>query len=250
MFREISSLQNPLIKHLVRLRQNSDYRYNSQTLLVEGKKIVNELSKILTPKVLIATDEHLVPKDVPHGNVLIATEAILQKISGLLSPEGVVAEFPMPKINQLKGSKIVAIDSINDPGNLGSILRTALALGWDGAFIVGETCDPYNEKAIRAARGATFKLPIQQGSWQDLEKLISDNKLLPLAADIEGKAPQHFDSNLPILLLLSNEAHGVSLQAEKLCEKISIPLLCDMESLNVAAAGAILMYSLNPALKK
>lgn len=245
MFREISSLQNPLIKHLVRLRQNSDYRYNSQTILVEGKKIVNELSEILTPRVLIATDEHLVPKNAPAPNVLIATDAIVRKISGLLNPEGVLAEFPMPQAHSLKGmKKIIAIDSINDPGNLGSILRTALALGWEGAFIVGESCDPYNEKAIRAARGATLKLPIQQGSWQDLEKLISDNKLLPLAADIMGKSPQDFDNNAPTLLLLSNEAHGLSDQAEKICQKISIPLLGNMESLNVAAAGAILMYAL------
>lgn len=245
MFRHVTSAQNDFVKHLVRLRQNSDYRYNCQSVIVEGLKPIKELLTHMQPKNMVALDAHLVPANVPKEAVTLVTEAIMHKISGMLSPEGLLAEFPMPHFASLDGMRrIIALDAVQEPGNLGSIMRSALALGWEGVFLIGENCDPYNEKALRAARGATFRLPHIQGSWSQLKELIHKNGLLALQADLAGKKPQDIDTNSPILLMLSNEAHGASLAGEQLCQKLTIPLCGDMESLNVAAAGAILMYLL------
>jgi TrmH family RNA methyltransferase len=244
MIKKIASLQHPLVKHFVRLRQNRDYRYEHRGVIIDGIKPITELADKLQPRTVMACDESVIPKQVKYEDALIVTEAIMQKVSGMYSPEGLVAEFPMPSSSSLKNLKrVVALDGINDPGNLGTLLRSALALGWEGVFILQESCDPYNEKALRAARGATFKLPIATGAWEDLQRLIKENDWKALAADLEGEAPSAISKNDGILLILGNEARGISDHAETI-KKVSIRMSGPMESLNVAAAGAILMYAL------
>ena len=88
----------------------------------------------------------------------------MKKISGMQTPEGLVVEIEMPKPAPLEGLKyLLALDGVSDPGNVGALLRTALALGWQGIFILDESCDPFNDKALRSARGATFRLPL---AWE------------------------------------------------------------------------------------
>ncbi len=245
MIKKISSAQNPLIKHLVRLRHNRDYRYEHQSIVVEGKKIITELCKDNIIKHLLILDESQLPIEARPRETWLVTEEIMHKISGIQSSEGIIAEAAMPNSTSLSGKKrLIALDGVNDPGNLGTLLRTALALGWEGAFIVNDSCDPFNEKAIRAARGAIFRLPFNTGSWQELKKLAEANQMLPIAADMHGEPVGSFKHQGAILLVLSNEAHGLSPQADPLCRKVSIPMPGSMESLNVAVAGGILMFAL------
>lgn len=243
--RTITSLQNPLIKHLMHLRQNHDYRETHGTVVISGFKLVKEVSLHVPVKTLFVCDETLIPKEIKAESIFIVSENVMQKASGLKNPNGILAEVEMPKHKSLNGlKKIVALDKISDPGNLGTILRTALALHWDGAFILEDSCDPYNDKALSAAKGATFRLPIASGSWKDLEKLIKENGLAAFAADLEGiplNEIKHLDK---MVLVLSHEAEGVSEEAAKRCDKVTIPISSDMESLNVAVAGGILMYVL------
>lgn len=246
MVRTIVSLQHPLVKHLIKLRQNRDYRYEHHTLLIEGLKPVQEVCEHLRPKLLLAVDESFIPPRCKDVECVIVSESVMQKISGMVHPEGLMAEVPMPVATSFdKIHRLLVLDNIADPGNLGTLLRTALALGWQGAFIVGESCDPYNEKALRAARGATFRLPLRQGPWTELQQLARNNELVPFVADLQGTPLQKVDKALRPLLVLGNEAHGVSNEAKAFCRQISIPLCGNMESLNVAAAGAILMYILS-----
>lgn len=246
MVRTIVSLQHPLVKHLVKLRQNRDYRYEHHTLLVEGLKPVQEVCEHLKPKLLLALDESFIPPRCRDVECVIASEDVMQKISGMVHPEGLIAEMPMPVAPSFdKVHRLLVLDNISDPGNLGTLLRTALALGWQGAFVVGESCDPYNEKALRAARGATFRLPLRQGSWSELQQLVQRNELEPFVADLQGMPLQKIGLIKRPLLVLSNEAHGISNEAKTICQQISIPLSGRMESLNVAAAGAILMHHLS-----
>lgn len=247
MLKQVTSLQHPLVKHLVKLRKNSDYRHEHHATLIEGVKFVSEICQTLQPKTLLACDESLIPKKLKAENVIIVSEDILKKISGLKAPEGVLAEIALPKMDSLQNKKyIIALDRINDPGNMGTLLRTALALGWEGAFILEDSCDPFNEKAIRAAKGATFRLPLAIGNWKLLHEVIKKNKLHPIAADLHGKKPSSEISKEGIVLVLSNEAHGLSNEAKEICEKVTIPMPGPMESLNVSVAGGILMHVLKP----
>ena len=241
----ISSRQHPIVKYLVKLRQDRQFRHEQKTVLIEGKKLVQEVCQKVSAKKLIALDESLITKEMTAEEVYIVPIEVFEKISGLPAPEGLLAEVSMPANASLNNMKwIIACDGINDPGNLGTLIRTALALGWEGVFLLEGCCDPYNEKAIRAAKGATFRLPIATGSWAELKEIASENGLTPLVADAAGKDVKQLDSVQKILLILCNEANGPSAATKRLCKPVSINMPGEMESLNVAAAGAILMYQL------
>lgn len=227
--KKITSLQNSLVKHWLKLRTDKNYRYENRTVLITGKKMVDEAQGI---KTIISTDT--------------VTEEILKKITGLEQPESIAAEVEMPPFIPLNNkSKILVLDGVSDPGNMGTLIRTALALGWEGVFILNNSCDPYNDKAIRAAKGATFRIPLYLGSWDELKKLITTNNLIPLAADIEGESIKTYSPPSKMVLVLGNEANGLSSEAKQICTRVTIPMSDKMESLNVSVAGAILIYALD-----
>lgn len=237
----LTSLQNPLIKHLVKLRLNRDYRYEQHSLIVEGAKPVAEVAPYI--KKLFYLESARPPIEAPEAWPV--SEAVMHKISGMTSPEGVIAETRMPEFGLPKNAKwVVALDGINDPGNMGTLLRTALAFGWQGVFILPSSCDPFNEKAIRAARGAHFRIPLAFGSLEDLKNLSERCKLKPFVAELEGISPENLPMKEGKLLVLGNEAHGASQELHEWCTKITLPMPGEMESLNVAIAGGILMYLL------
>jgi RNA methyltransferase, TrmH family len=241
--KEITSASHPLVKHLVKLREDPTYRYEQGFVCVEGIKLVNEICQVCTVKVLMVSSESLVPPEADSSVVFIVSEAIMKKISGMVSPEGIVAEVSMPKKASLAGlNHVIAFDGVSDPGNMGALLRTALALGWDGAFILSDSCDPFNEKVIRSGRGAQFRLPLAQGSAEDLKQLVQENGWQPLVADIRGCAPEAVELAPRRLLVLGNEARGPSTAVRTFSQPVTIPMPGEMESLNVAIAGSILMY--------
>jgi RNA methyltransferase, TrmH family len=127
---------------------------------------------------------------------------------------------------------------------VGTLLRSALALNWEGAFIFDTTADPFNSKALRAARGATFRLPLSYGGQEECDRLIKNNRLTVCVADTEGEKLMETVAAPPLLLILSNEAHGPRLSLKQNFTRVTIPMHQEMESINVASAGAILMHAL------
>lgn len=245
----ISSLDHPIVKRIVKLRVDSDFRRKESSVIIEGLKPVQEVCRHIHTHTLIVSD-----RDIPlglHAQKMYQVDArVMKKLSGMQSSEGILAEVEMPKPASLHDCHfIIALDGINDPANIGILLRTALALGWEGAFILNNSCDPYNEKALRAARGATFRLPIARGDWSELQKLTETHAFQSFVATIDKAAiPVKRETNIPksikYLLVLGNEAHGASKEALALCRKIMIPMPGEMESLNVSVAGGILMHFL------
>jgi RNA methyltransferase, TrmH family len=235
----ITSLQHPIVKHLVKLRTNRSYRTSEKRVLIVGDNLVKEIPL----KILFAVD--VIPPGIKAEKSYVVTAAIMKKITGLEHPEGLAAEVEMPPEAAFESVKrLLVLDGVSDPGNMGTLIRTALALGWEGAYITANSCDPFNDKALRAAKGATFRLPLSFGSWDDLRGLLSRNQITPLAADMGGVNIQEIKRNQGIALILGNEARGISSEAESLCTKVAIPMSGKMESLNVAVAGGILMYCL------
>ena len=161
--KEITSLQHPLVKHLVKLRTDKKYRYEKKAVLVEGKKLLSEI-EIPIKTLIIRRGEHT---SLIAPTSAIVSESVFGKISGVKSPEGIAAEIAMPTNADLSQKTLVlALDKIHDPGNLGTLMRTAIALGFEGMFLIEPCVDPYNEKALRSAKGATFKLPLQTGTLE------------------------------------------------------------------------------------
>lgn len=237
--KDVTSLQHPIVKTFVKLRSSRKFRYDQKQLVIAGIKQVSE-----APAVEVLLIRKGFSFDKSAKQVFSVTEEILKKATGLETPEPIAAIVPMPEWGKLEGkNRILALDGIADPGNLGTLLRTALALGWDGAFLTEECVDPYNEKALRAAKGATFSLPLRMGSSAELLELIKREQFQAWVADMDGKPLPDVKPQSKTILILGNEANGVSEELKKKCDKIAIPI-AHIESLNVAAAGAILMYNL------
>nr|NGX62168.1 23S rRNA (adenosine(1067)-2'-O)-methyltransferase [Chlamydiota bacterium] len=235
------SLQNSLVKRLVKLREDPHFRREEKKILVTSKKIISEIP--YPPDRVFFTDEN--PSFSSEAENILVSDKVLQKITGLPSPDGVAAEFSLPPPTSMEGnSYLLACDRITDPGNLGTLIRTALALFWDGIVFLPGCVDPFHEKVLRASRGALFRLPYHVGTWEELTNWQKKKKATCYVADMEGiplhKAPR--PENL--LLILSHEGEGVSPQGAAMGEKISIPISHKMESLNVSIAGSILLYEL------
>lgn len=238
----IASVQNPLVKYLVKLRENREYREEIGSVVISGAKLVREVAAIAAPKKIFVEESK---EAFLEGEIIQVSHAVLKKITGLPSPEPIAAEFDLPSPSTLKQKKpLLVLDAIRDPGNLGTLLRTALSFGWGGVFFLPTCADPFHEKTIRSSRAALFRLPWREGSWEELFKLQKEENLTLYIADIEGKPLSSIQPSEKVMLLLSNEAQGVAKTGEKFGEKITIPMMGEMESLNVAIAGAIIMYYL------
>ena len=244
---EIKSLQNALVKHWTKLRQNRDYRYDHLSLIVEGKKMVEEALAFLEPIAVVFSDPAKIPANYqgPSEKLYQVTQPIMEKISGLKTPEGLLAEFKMPGNQPFKAAEnLLVLDGVNDPGNIGTLLRSALAFGWKDVFFLENSCDPFNEKSLRAARGAIFHLNIHYGNWEDLKDLIRTYHFTPIVAELKGTPFEQMKKG-KYLLVLGNEGQGPSERSLQECQKIHIPTSPNVESLNVAVAGSILMQALS-----
>ena len=230
--KKITSLQHPNISRWVQLRQDRAYREEAQRVLVAGEKMVREL-----PLEVLITVE---PSDIAAKEKYLVSEAILKKITGLSQPDGFAAEVRLPPPQDLCSKKfLVILDQIGDPGNLGTVLRTALALGWEGVIVTPGTVDVFNDKALRAGKGAQFHLPYARMEMEEIKRL----KLQFYMADVGGEPVSKVSFRAPLALILSSEAHGPS---SDIGRKVTIPMNKSVESLNVAASGAILLYAMRP----
>lgn len=244
--KSITSLQHPHIKHLTKLRQQRSYRKECRLLVIEGKKLIYELHPILDINSILVSDESLLPTGISYGVGYHVTNEIIQKITGTVSPEGIVAEVKMPEEAPLDTfQSMIVLDRIQDPGNVGTIIRTALAFGWETIYCIEGTCDIWNDKVIRASRGAAFQIPFHYGSWDQLLELLHKIDATAYAADLGGQPLDTVSKPKgPVALVLGNEGQGLSEQALSGCQKVTIPINNEMESLNVSVAGGILMYYL------
>ncbi len=242
---ELNSLQHPLVKKLVLLRENKATRVAENLVLISGTKLIEELALEMPLEALLLPKEKEPPKNWKIKTLYWVTESIFKKITGLPHPEPIAALLPLPSQKELTHKQwIVALDGVSDPGNLGTLLRTALGLGWEGAFLLPGCSDPFNERAIRAAKGATFKLDLCEGSHESLLELAKVKKLPLWAADLHGRPLSEVKTPKGSILVLGSEAAGINKNLKSHCQMLTIPLSGRMESLNVASAGAIALYKL------
>ncbi|MCB1108291.1 MAG: RNA methyltransferase [Chlamydiia bacterium] len=237
----IKSLQHPIIKELVEMRKLSS---EHDHVLVMGKKIVLELAQTHPIQTLILQD-HLDIAEFPEAeHTYQVSEAIIKKITGLPAPEGICAVIKKPKFVDLsQKTRILALDHVSDPGNLGNLLRTALALGYEGAYLIGGV-NPFNDKALRAAKGATFYLPLQVGEPIDFLTFLEKSSITGITGSLRGAPLASFRATTPFAVILGNEGCGLTPEIANRCQGVTIPMSGQSESLNVAVAGGIILYAL------
>ena len=228
------------IKLIVSLRQKRE-RLKQRLFLVEGKKAVDEFlrSNYKLHHIYALSDGF----DCSSEKFSLISDAELKKISGLITPQHVVAIFEMPTSEKVSSNKLVlALDAVRDPGNLGTIIRLCDWFGIEHLVCSETTVDCFNPKVVQATMGSLTRVNVV---YLDLEEFLKDSKVPKFGAFMDGK--NIYESALPEngILIMGNEANGISLEIEKLIEnKIRIPSFSShqsTESLNVATATAILL---------
>ena len=257
----LTSRRNPLVKQL-RLLQESRGRREQGLLLLEGTHLLQESLRLgLQPRDVLATAAWL----ADHGELVAAlpkgcswrlvSGEVLEAIATTQHPDGVVATLlPPTAAAPGKASFVLALDGIQDPGNLGTLMRTALAAGV-GALWLADGADPFQPKVLRASAGAALALPLLRESRQELAERLQAATQAGLqlvvavrpetGAAVVAAAPFPYwklDWTRPTVLLLGNEGAGVSPQLQALAsQRVTIPHSTAVESLNVAVAAAPLL---------
>lgn len=247
----ISSVQNPKIKRIRLLQTQSRSRKKERAFIIEGVRLLEEaLNAFQIPELVIYTSDldprsqklvaAFLEQKVPCEEV---SEEVIKAASDTETPQGILAVLPLkPLLLPAEADFLMIADEIRDPGNLGTLLRTAQAAGADGFLLSPGTVDPFSPKVIRAGMGAHFRLPILSCSWEKIRQ-ITDG-LTIFGADMRGGSRiWDADLSLPLALILGGEAHGPGKHSRDLADSwIHIPMNDGSESLNAAAAGAVLMF--------
>ncbi|MCB9135059.1 MAG: RNA methyltransferase [Anaerolineales bacterium] len=247
----LTSPKNPTIQHIRDLQARPRARREHGEFVVEGVRLVEEaLAARLTPHTLLYT-----PDVGPRGETILAgfrtlgveatpvSDAVMQAASDTQTPQGLLAVLPIqPRPLPPAPNFVLILDGVRDPGNLGTILRTAAAAGVDAFLLPPETADPYAPKVIRAGMGAHFRLSIHTLSWNEIQTVT--RPLSVFLADARGeKTYTETDFTRPLALIIGGEAHGADAALQTLHPtSLRIPMPGNTESLNAAIAAGILMF--------
>jgi TrmH family RNA methyltransferase len=168
----------------------------------------------------------------------------MQSLSETETPQGILAVLALTNSPIPNSPNFLLIpDQIRDPGNLGTLLRTAAAAGVQAVLIPPETTDAFAPKVVRSGMGAHFRLPIHALTWEEIEQISKSANLQIFLADMDGISCWETDLRQPLALIVGSEAEGASEQASKLAnQQIGIPMMGKMESLNAGVAGSVLMF--------
>ena len=238
MIKEITSKENNKIKFAASLKM-AKYRKENRQFLAEGKKSLElalaagVVKEIFTTKKLPDIKDDIVQ--------YLVDDSLLKKISSTQNPEGVVFVCHMQEKKVKKLNKVVYLDHVNDPGNMGTIIRTALAFDYDAVIVSEGCCDVYNEKVVAASKGAIFLIPLMN---MDLKELKEGRTIVVSTLSEDSVELNKVKVEKPFVLVLGNEAHGVSEETIKLADIKTKIHISNIESLNVSIAAGILMHAL------
>jgi len=249
----ITSVHNPKIKWVRDLQKDPDARREGSAFVVEGVRLAEEALQagwnaqllLHTPDLGLraqAVVEGFATRGTPVEQV---TEGVMHSASDTQTPQGVLAVLEIISLPLPTSLSFVFIpDGIRDPGNLGSMLRTAAAAGVEAVLLPGGGVDAYAPKVVRAGMGAHFRLPISSLEWPEIEAIVLKAGLqVVLAESGAGQPYTRCDLRSPLALIIGGEAQGAGQDARRLAQaRLHIPMKNGVESLNAAAAAAVLLF--------
>lgn len=237
----ITSLDNKKIKNYAKLLQKK-YRDLSDVYLAEGEHLVEEALEENMLVEVIVTPDYEKTYDVL---TTVVTYEVLKKLVTSKSPQRIVGIVRKKKEEQISG-KVLLLDDISDPGNLGTIIRSSVAFGVNTIVLSEGSVDLYNEKVLRATEGMIYKVNIVRRELSSvIDELKSDGYLVIGTKVTDGDNVKNIDKNNKIALVMGNEGQGVSKKILDKCDKyIYINMNSNCESLNVGVATSIILYEL------
>ena len=237
MIKVITSRDNPHVKYAASLKDNKE-RESQKEFLGESKKSLlmaieaNLVKEVFTYEAL-DIDENITQ--------YLVNESVMDKLSNSKNPEGVVFIAKYPQFKKDNYSKILYLDEVNDPGNLGTMIRTALAFNFDAVVTSPKSVSFYNEKVLAACKGSNYLIPVFS---KPLNEIKRDHKVIVTTLSDDSIDVNELDIKDNFILVMGNEAHGISksiIDSSDIKVKIAIN---NIDSLNVAVAAAIIMHKL------
>ena len=249
---ELSSAQNPKIKELLLLKERSKIRLEKSLFIVEGKR---EIDAAINSGYIIC-ELYFVPTIIPEQEITIKTPrlysitpALYSKVVYRESSEGLIAVFESKKtsFSDIKLSQaplIIVLESIEKPGNLGAILRTADAVNANAVILCESLTDIYNPNIIRSSLGGVFTNNIISCSNEEAFNWLASNNINIFTAQLQdSKEYYHADMSKPLAIVMGSESQGLTeFWRERAYQRIKIPMLGKLDSLNVSVSAAILCY--------
>ncbi len=242
--KRIESVNNKIIKLVSSLKLKKS-REKEGLFFAEGERNVVDGSKKITPEMIFVSEEYKGIREF-SCEVYEVPEQVFKKITDTETPQGILGVFRKRNgyIEDIKGENILILNNLRDPGNIGTLLRTAKAAGFETVVADKGCADIYSPKTVRAAMSGIFGLNIV--FCEKLEDFIPELKkkgYTIYAADMNGENMFHLKFSFPLGIILGNEANGVDDEVLKAAgDAVSIPMSGEMESLNAAVAGSVIMF--------
>ena len=257
MLEKITSASNPRVKRLTALRKKAKLRKEEQIFLLEGERLYADTPREFLKEIYL-TEDFLAGKlgGIAPENCTVVTPEIMQKISDTDTSQGVLcaAKMPVYRREDLLGSGcgeghesplLLILENIQDPGNLGTMMRTAEAAGATGVLMSRDTADLFNPKTVRATMSAIFRVPFfyTDDLTGEIRKLKEDGVAV-YAAHLKASIPYDTaDCRRPCAFLIGNEGNGLTdPAADAATSRVHIPMKGNIESLNAAMAAGILLF--------
>ncbi|CAM4129812.1 23S rRNA methyltransferase [Streptococcus penaeicida] len=243
---KISSKANPTIKEAKKLLQK---KHRKNSYLIEGWHLYQEAKAAQHQILKIFVLEEMKDQINEQNNVYLVTPEVLKELTESPSPQGIIVEVAMRKevLPKLAKGKFLLLEDVQDPGNLGTMIRTADAAQFDGVILSEKSADIYNQKTLRSMQGSHFHLPIWRTNVYDFCQEIKAQGMSILATTLSNKSVDYKElpSYSDFVLVMGNEGQGISGEmAELASQLVHINMPGQAESLNVAVAAGIVIFSL------
>lgn len=251
MIKEINSSTNPFIKELRALATSKKARQESGSFIIEGWRGIETLlvheSRQYKPETLVVSSDWKNDPRLPDSiDTVLLPDFVFDKISDVKNAQGilgVVRHTPFPFEFFPDTGNYLLLDAVRDPGNLGTLIRSAVGAGFDGILLYGDCVEPFNPKVIRSTMGTFAFSNIWTVSRADIDRLMKTGYELCVTTGLDGDNLYETVFTKKTVLVVGSEAHGVSRELMGLADKrITIPLAKECESLNAAIAGSICMF--------
>lgn len=234
----ITSRNNELVKYYTKLMTSKKKRDEDGVFIVEGEHLVQEAIKSNLVEEIIISDRKY---DFYQGKY-VSTD-IMKKICDTKNPQGIIALCKQNYLEPKKYERLLLIDNIQDPGNLGTIIRSCVAFNFDGIILNLQTVDVYNPKVVRATQGAIFRVPILREDLRSYIDKLKKEDVIVYGTSFDGENLENIGSAEKMAFILGNEGNGVSRELLDITDNnIYIEISECTESLNVSVAGSIIMY--------
>ena len=240
----ITSRKNPVIGEYRRLAADREYRRETRSCLGQGRKLLEEalaagltLDSVMSAEPVDGLPDHVSRYSVPPE--------LLQYVSPMKSAPELLFVCRIPEAGQVEGTRLLLAEDLQDPGNVGTLIRTANAFGFDGVILAGACADPFGPKAVRASMGAVFRRRVWTLPSGEAIRALREKSIPLIAAALRADAQTLGKCAFPprLALAIGNEGHGLSAEMLEAAEQVvRIPMEPGAESLNAGAAAAVLLW--------